>query len=110
MPSPGDLPDPGMEPTSPASAGTFFIAEPAGKPGAFQQRLEGWESMSHEDVWGKNIPSRGNRENRNPKSSLCPCVEGTSVPRDRSRRQQGVIWGEKQGTEGLPTVTLVDDL
>ena len=31
FPSPGDLPDPGMEPTSPAVAGEFFITEPPGK-------------------------------------------------------------------------------
>ena len=34
-PPPGDLPNPGMEPTSPvspASAGEFFTAEPPGKP------------------------------------------------------------------------------
>ena len=29
--SPGHLPDPGIEPTSPASAGRFFTAEPLGK-------------------------------------------------------------------------------
>ena len=36
FPSPGDLPDPGMEPESPASsalAGRFFTTEPPGKPG-----------------------------------------------------------------------------
>ena len=32
FPSPGDLPDPGIEPTSPALAGGFFITEPPGKP------------------------------------------------------------------------------
>ena len=35
FPSPGDLPDPGMEPTSPVSpalVGRFFITEPPGKP------------------------------------------------------------------------------
>ena len=31
-PSPGDLPDPGVEPTSPALAGGFFSTEPPGKP------------------------------------------------------------------------------
>ena len=31
FPSPGDLPDPGIEPTSPL-AGRFFTAEPPGKP------------------------------------------------------------------------------
>ena len=32
FPLPGDLPDPGMEPASPALPGGFFITEPAGKP------------------------------------------------------------------------------
>ena len=32
--SPGDLPKPGMEPTSPALAGKFFTTEPPGKPSA----------------------------------------------------------------------------
>ena len=35
LPTPGDLPDPGMEPASseaPASAGCFFTTEPLGKP------------------------------------------------------------------------------
>ncbi|XDA75933.1 hypothetical protein R6Z07F_006097 [Ovis aries] len=31
FPSPGDLPDPGIEPTFPALAGEFFTAEPPGK-------------------------------------------------------------------------------
>ena len=30
--SPGDLPDPGIELTSPALAGRFFTTEPPGKP------------------------------------------------------------------------------
>ena len=32
FPSPGDLPDPGIEPRSPAWAGGFFTTEPPGKP------------------------------------------------------------------------------
>ena len=32
FPSPGDLPDPGIEPTSPAMAGSFFTTEPQGSP------------------------------------------------------------------------------
>ena len=32
FPSPGDLPNPGIEPWSPALAGGFFSAEPPGKP------------------------------------------------------------------------------
>ena len=35
FPSPGDLPDPGIEPTSPAVAGKFFTTEPPGKPGGY---------------------------------------------------------------------------
>ena len=31
FPSLGDLPDPGIEPMSPALAGGFFTAEPSGK-------------------------------------------------------------------------------
>ena len=32
FPSPEDLPEPGIEPTSPALTGGFFTTEPAGKP------------------------------------------------------------------------------
>ena len=32
FPSPGDLPDPGIEPVSPALAIRFFTTEPPGKP------------------------------------------------------------------------------
>ena len=32
VPSPGDLPDPGIEPASPVLAGGFFTTEPPGKP------------------------------------------------------------------------------
>ena len=33
FPSPGDLPDAGVQPASPALAGRFFTTEPPGKPG-----------------------------------------------------------------------------
>ena len=32
FPAPGDLPDPGIKPVSPALAGGFFTTEPPGKP------------------------------------------------------------------------------
>ena len=32
FPPPGDLPDPGIEPSSPELAGGFFTTEPPGKP------------------------------------------------------------------------------
>ena len=40
FPSPGDPPDPGIKPTSPASAGGFFTAEPPGKPCLYCRRLD----------------------------------------------------------------------
>ena len=36
FPSPGDLPNPGIEHASPALAGEFFTAEPPGKPNSGQ--------------------------------------------------------------------------
>jgi hypothetical protein len=39
LPSPGDLPDPGIKPASPALAGGFFITESPGKP-QFQSRSD----------------------------------------------------------------------
>ena len=52
FPSPGDLPDPGIKPTSLALAGGFFSTEPPGKPGrkkkdillAWQQPSQ-WETV-----------------------------------------------------------------
>jgi len=35
FPTPGDLPDPGIEPTSPALAGGFFTTKPPGNPRTF---------------------------------------------------------------------------
>ena len=39
--STGDLPDPGMEPESPALAGIFFTTEPPGKPRRYKCYLKG---------------------------------------------------------------------
>ena len=40
FPSPGDLPDPGIEPTSPALAGALFTAEAPGKPQNYFQLIQ----------------------------------------------------------------------
>ena len=40
FPSPGDLPDPGIKPVSPALAGGFFTTEPPGKPSNHNIPLE----------------------------------------------------------------------
>ena len=38
FPSPGDLPNPGIEPTSPALEGGLFTAEPPGKPSQLSEQ------------------------------------------------------------------------
>ena len=40
FPSPGDLPDPGIEPLSPALAGRFFSPEPWGKPTGREEKVK----------------------------------------------------------------------
>ena len=40
-PSPGDLPEPGIEPVSPALTGGFFTAEPPGKPMKNYRKVDG---------------------------------------------------------------------
>jgi len=47
FPSPGDLPDPGIELMSPALAGGFFPAEPPGKPPLKINRPELWRRQWH---------------------------------------------------------------
>ena len=51
LPSPGDLPNPGINPVSPALAGGFFTTEPPGKPIAVITQLlntsSGSESNCH---------------------------------------------------------------
>ena len=49
IPSPGDLPDPGMEPRSPALAGGFFTTESPGKPS---------EGVNSIDWGGEGSPTR----------------------------------------------------
>ena len=53
MPSPGDLPDPEMEPTSPVSpalAGRFFTTEPPGKDIPMQRLLRFPTSQCEESL------------------------------------------------------------
>ena len=56
FPPPGDLPDPGIEPTSPALAGRFFTTEPPGKPLVFRPQpkcyfiTEAWPQDQFPDV------------------------------------------------------------
>ena len=43
FPSPGDLPDPGIEPVS-CIAGGFFTAEPPGRPPEYSRLLDKYDS------------------------------------------------------------------
>ena len=45
----GDLPDPGIEPMSPALVGRFFTAEPSGKPGKSSRQVEIGNHISREE-------------------------------------------------------------
>ena len=47
FPSPGDLPDPGIDPASPALAGGFFTAEPEGKPLSTHYQLKCCKNAGH---------------------------------------------------------------
>ena len=52
FPSPEDLPDPGIEPASPALAGRFFITVPPGKPTfSFRFKLFAFLSVATNRVW-----------------------------------------------------------
>ena len=49
LPSPGDVPDPGIELASPALAGVFFTSEPIGKPHLLGR--EGKKNLIEFSVW-----------------------------------------------------------
>ena len=58
FPSPGDLPDPGMEPASPALAGEFFTTEPPGKPSSkISKTISLWklEHIFPRILWGIQV-------------------------------------------------------
>ena len=50
FPSPGDLPDPGIEPTTPALAGGFFLFLPLSHPGS---------SLKHKTKWKYQVLGAG---------------------------------------------------
>ena len=65
FPSPGDLPDPGIKPESPALAGRFFTTEPPGKKYQVEeQQLKdeitgAWSSQSRMHPWGPKLDLDG---------------------------------------------------
>ena len=61
FPPPADLPDPGIEPASPALAGGFFTTEPPGKP---------------DGRWGKEMERERREERRARKGEQTENQEG----------------------------------
>ena len=55
FPSPGDLPDPGSKPVSPALAGGFFTTEPRGRPVGAYASTNAWQSLTLRVMWEENL-------------------------------------------------------
>ena len=64
FPSPGDLPSPGIEPTSPALAVGFFTTEPRGKPSRtlLAGEIQGREELESAGVWQTQSDYRSTSE------------------------------------------------
>ena len=71
FPPPGDLPNAGMEPTSPALAGGFFTTEPPGKPKKKYSLLDVAQHISIPGTWypKQDSASAGTRRNLAPVQS-----------------------------------------
>ena len=54
FPTPGDLPHPGIAPTSPASAGGFFTTDLSGS-------LDSWEKPTRYPVWNSILEGVGRK-------------------------------------------------
>ena len=78
FPSPGNLPDPGVEPAPPALAGGFFIAEPPGKPNGIFSSVHFCHS-----VISDSLQPHGLQHSKLPCPSLFPGVSSNSCPLSR---------------------------
>ena len=90
FPSPGDRPDPGTEPPSPALAGGFFTAEPPGKPFTMYES-ESEVTQSCPTLWdpmGCSLPGssvHGIFQARVLEWVAISFSKGSSQPRDRTQ-------------------------
>ena len=73
FPSPGDLPSPGIEPTSPVLEGRFFTTEPPGSP---LLTISSLHSLSHVQLF----VTHGLQRTRLPCPSLTPGACSNSCP------------------------------
>ena len=86
FPPPGNLPDPGIKPASPALAGRFFTCEP---PGKLQRSLEGL--LNHKESPPHRFLVSGVRVGSLSFSKNCPgLVEGSGPHFKDSAYQRGV--------------------
>ena len=60
FPSPGDLPNPGIEPQSPARAGGFFTSESLGKPNSAVMNMlyTHTHTHTHTQKWAQSSQAR----------------------------------------------------
>ena len=92
-----DLPNPGIDPMSPASAGGFFPTEPPGKPSPpFLQR---YDPLHRHPPPLKHLPPLGLRQRarqRNPKVSAIYTQEGRQATEKRTWDRRSV---QAEGSE-----------
>ena len=82
FPSPGDLPNPGIKPASPALAGGFFTTEPPGKP---KYVAKVWKRLGHAQATLR-------RRKRGPPTGLTP-----APATDSSTLAWRIPWTEGSG-------------
>ena len=92
FPSPGDLPDPGIEPASPALQGDSFPCEPLGKPSLYTMLCQFEIQISEHSIQMKGkyfLAPRGQKRQ-------IPAVLRQSGRRKRGPpdRRWGYLWGE----------------
>ena len=97
-PSPGDLPHPGIEPTSPPWAGGFFTPEPPGQPRIspcirLYVRAEAKRLMqSPQSSWGSSLWACGQCRRVFPRGRLCCTAPRPGLELQGRGRQPQLPW------------------
>ena len=89
FPSPGDLPNPGIEPTSPALAGTFFTSMPPGK--LYYAKYIMWNARLEESQAGIKIARRNINNLR--------YADVTTLMGESEKELKGLLMRRKQDSE-----------
>ena len=105
---PGDLPDPGIEPVSPALAGGFFTAEPAGEPTVVHEKERKISFLPRDGSSGLLTGIRSHRGgpalgNRRVKTLLQLRVQIPGRPQVPGLHLSGLLpWGSGQTSPDCP--------